>query len=120
MNMRTKIITVPDRTSTITCHTVQQFVTLPAAPWEQADNETKVKFVGLGSKVTIFDTTFASVTRAAKELKTDRTSMANAFLFDRLQQYLDAQLAREKAGARPYKTFTTLYEKSLQRQASVT
>ena len=113
MNMRTKIITVPDRTSTITGYTVQQFVTLPAAPWEQADNEIEVAFVNLASKVTIFGTTFPSVSRAAKELKVDRTGLANAFMFGKLQQYLDGQLAREKTGVRPNKTFTALYEKSL-------
>ena len=113
MNLRTKIISVPDRASTITGHTIQQFVTLPAAPWEQADNEIKAEFVNLESKVTIFGTTFHSVSRAAKELKVDRTGLANAFMFGKLQQYLDGQLAREKANIRPIKTFTALYEKSL-------
>ena len=45
MNVRTKIISVPDRASTITGYTIQQFVTLPAAPWEDADSEIEVEFV---------------------------------------------------------------------------
>jgi hypothetical protein len=114
--MRTKIVNVPDRSSTITGYTVQQFVTLPAAPWEKADNESEVQFVNVGSKVTILGVTFANVSRAAKELRVERTSLANALMFDRLQQYLDGQLARERAGIRPNKTFTALYEKSLQRK----
>jgi hypothetical protein len=116
MNVRTKIISVPDRASTITGHTIQQFVTLPAAPWEEADSEIEVEFVNVNSKVTIFGTTFANVTKAARELKTDRASMANAFMFDRLEQYLEGNLAREKSGVRHYQTFTALYEKSLKRR----
>jgi len=115
--MRTKIVNVPDRSSTITGHTVQQFVTLPAAPWEDADNENEIPFVNVGSKVTIWGATFANVSRAAKELKVERTSLANALMFDRLQQYLDGQLSRENAGIRPYKTFTTLHEKWLRKNA---
>ena len=113
MNVRTKIISVPDRASTITGYTIQQFVTLPAAPWEEADSEIEVEFVNVNSKVTIFGTTFANVSRAAKELKVDRTGLANALMFGKLQQYLDGQLAREKANIRPTKTFTALYQKSL-------
>jgi hypothetical protein len=120
MNVRTKIIAVPDRASTITGYTIQQFVTLPAAPWEEADSEIEVEFVNVNSKVTIFGTTFANVSKAAKDLKVDRTGLANALMFDRLQQYLEGNLAREKSGVRHYKTFTTLYEKSLKRKASAT
>jgi hypothetical protein len=113
MNMRTKIIAVTDRNSIVTGPSIQHFVTMPAAPWEEADNEIESEFVSLASKVTIFGTTFGSVSRAAKELKVDRTGLANAFMFGKLQQYLDGQLAREKANIRPNKTFTALYEKSL-------
>ena len=113
MNMRTKAITVADRHSVASGLSVHCLVTLPAAPWEQADNEIKAEFVNLESKVSIFGTTFHSVSRAAKELKVDRTGLANAFMFGKLQQYLDGQLAREKANIRPNKTFTALYEKSL-------
>jgi len=113
MNMRTKIIAVTDRNSIVTGLSIQHFVTMPAAPWEEADNEIEAEFVDLESKVTIFGTTFGSVSRAAKELKVDRTGLANAFMFGKLQQYLDGQLAREKANIRPNKTFTALYEKSL-------
>jgi hypothetical protein len=117
MDMRTKVITVTDRHSIAAGLSVQHFVTLPAAPWEAADNEIEAEFVNLESKVTIFGTTFPSVSRAAKELKVDRTGLANAFMFGKLQQYLDGQLAREKASIRPIKTFTALYEKSLKRRA---
>lgn len=116
MQMRTKVITVTDRASVASGLSIQYFVTLPAAPWEDADNEIEVEFVNLASKVTIFGTTFTSVSRAAKELKVDRTGLANAFMFGKLQQYLDGQLAREKANIRPIKTFTALYEKSLKRR----
>ena len=111
--MRTKVITVADRHSVASGISVHCFVTLPVAPWEAADNEIKAEFVNLESKVTIFGTIFHSVSRAAKELKADRTGLANAFMFGKLQQYLDGQLAREKTGVRPNKTFTALYEKSL-------
>jgi hypothetical protein len=117
MNMRTKVIIVADRHSVAAGLSVQHFVTLPAAPWEEADNEIEAEFVNLESKVTIFGTTFPSVSRAAKELKVDRTGLANAFMFGKLQQYLDGQLAREKSGVRHYQTFTALYKKSLKRKS---
>lgn len=118
--MRTKIIAVADRNAMVTGPNVQQFVTLPAAPWEQADNDREVAFVNLGSKVTILGTTFANVTRAAKDLKVDRASLARALLFNKLNQYVDGQLAREKSGVRRYQTFTALYEKMQSKKASMT
>lgn len=110
--MRTKIVNVPDRSSTITGHTVQQFVTLPAAPWEAADHD--IDFKGAGPRVVIFGKIFTNIKQAAKELHVDLTYLRRAILFDRMDQYLQYQLGREKTGARPYKIFTDLYEQSLQ------
>jgi hypothetical protein len=113
MNIRTKIIVVPDRSSTITSHTVQQFITLPAAPWEEANNEAKVQTVSDGAKVTIFGKAFATISRAAKELKVDKSALGHAIKLNLLQQYVDGKLASERTNARPTKTFTALYEQSL-------
>lgn len=118
MNMRTKIIKIADRNSMVTGPSIQQFVTLPAAPWEQADNEREFAYENLGSKVSILGTTFANVSRAAKDLKVDRSGLANALMFDKLDQYVDGQLAREKSNVRPNKTFTALYEKMQSKKAS--
>jgi len=113
MNIRTKIIVVPDRSSTITGHTVQQFITLPAAPWEEANNEVKAQTVSDGAKVTIFGKAFATISRAAKELKVDKSALGHAIKLNLLQQYVDGKLASERTNARPIKTFTALYEQSL-------
>ena len=113
MNIRTKIIVVPDRSSTITSHTVQQFITLPAAPWEEANNEAKIQTVSDGAKVTIFGKAFATISRAAKELKVDKSALGHAIKLNLLQQYVDGKLASERTNARPIKTFTALYEQSL-------
>jgi hypothetical protein len=115
--MRTKAIQVVDRVSTISGPSTPQFVTLPAAPWEQADSEREIGAWKVGSMVTIFGTTFVNATRAAKDLKVDRTGLANACLFGRLDQYIEGQLARERSNVRTNKTFTALYEKSLKRQS---
>lgn len=113
MNIRTKIIVVPDRSSTITSHTVQQFITLPAAPWEEANNEVKVQTASEGSKVTIFGKAFATISRAAKELKVDKSALGQAIKLNLLQQYVDGKLASERTNTRATKTFTALYEQSL-------
>ena len=102
MNTRRKVMAVTDRNSTVSGPSMQHFVTLPAAPWEQADNP----------KVTIFGKAFVSVSRAAKDLKVDRTSLSNAILFNRLEQYLTHQMARERTGNKTDKAVTALYQKS--------
>jgi hypothetical protein len=115
--MRTKVITVVDRVSTISGQSTPQFVTLPAAPWEKADSDREIGVGKVGSVIKIFGTTFSSASKAAKELRVDKSGLANACLFGKLDQYLQGQLARERSGVRPYKTFTALYEKSLKRQS---
>jgi hypothetical protein len=102
MNARTKVMAVTDRHSTVSGPSMQHFVTMPAAPWEQADSP----------KVTIFGRAFVSVSRAAKDLKVDRTSLSNAILFNRLEQYLTHQMARERTGNKADKAVTALYQKS--------
>ena len=109
--MRTKTIPVVDRSSTVSGPSTPQFVTLPAAPWEASDREHIPKSIHVGSKIEIFGKMFVSVTRAAKDLKVDRTSLLNAYAFGKLDQYVAGHLAKEKSGARPYKTFATLYDK---------
>lgn len=112
--MRTKIVAVTDRNSVVTGPSVPQYVTLPAAPWETADHD--VDFKGAGPRVVIFGKTFTNIRQASKELHVDLTYLRRAILFDRMDQYLQYQLGREKTGARPYRIFTDLYEQSLQRK----
>jgi hypothetical protein len=66
-----------------------------------------------GAKVTIFGKAFATINRAAKELKVDKSALGHAIKLNLLQQYVDGKLASEKTNARPIKTFTALYEQSL-------
>lgn len=112
--MRTKSIEVVDRNSVVSGPSIPKFVTMPAAPWEKADGDKD--FTGAGQKPVIFGKTFANVKQAARELHVDLTYLRRAILFDRMDQYLQYQLSREKSGARLYNSFTELYEKSLQRK----
>jgi hypothetical protein len=114
MNMRTRTIAVVDRNSVVSGPSIPQFVTLPAAPWETADGDKD--FTGAGQKVVIYGKTFANVKQAARELHVDLTYLRRAIMFDRMDQYLQYQLSREKSGARLYNIFTELHEKSLERK----
>lgn len=114
--MRTKIVAVVDRNSVVTGPSLPQYVTLPAAPWEKTDDDSDFK--GAGPRVVIFGKVFSSVKQAAQELHVDVTYLRRAILFDRMDQYLQYQLGREKTGARPYRIFTDLYEQSLQRKTN--
>lgn len=106
--MRTKTIAVVDRNSVVSGPSIPQYVTMPAAPWETADNDKD--FTGAGQKVVIYGKTFANVKQAARELHVDLTYLRRAIQFDRMDQYLVYQLGREKTGARLYKIFTELHE----------
>lgn len=106
--MRTKTIAVVDRNSVVSGPSIPQYVTMPAAPWEMADNDKN--FTGAGQKVVIYGKTFANVKQAARELHVDLTYLRRAIQFDRMDQYLLYQLGREKTGARLYKIFTELHE----------
>ena len=112
--MRTKSIEVVDRNSVVSGPSIPKFVTMPAAPWERADDDKD--FTGAGQKIMIFGKTFANIKQAARELHVDLTYLRRAIQFDRMDQYLQHQLGREKTGARPYQIFTELYEQSKQRK----
>lgn len=108
--MRIKTVSVYDKSKIAAGMDGCDKISLPAAPWENADcarvakvNEYSGRYRG---SVRILGVLYPNASKAAGKLRLNRNNLIAAIKDDRLDAFIRGVQAEELAGTRPFKTLT--------------